>query len=124
MKQLPGFYRSKDTPGTLTRLCSGHVCPVRVGNAELETIGHTMSYDHKRKAGNAADVWKHFILLTVAEKLLAQHDRKTEFDYVESHCGQGIYPLLPGGAWLTGIHKLTSSSENLLQGRYKRYCQD
>lgn len=80
-----------------------------------------MPYDHTTKAGNAGDVWKHYILLCVAEGIQRQHTGEADFLYVETHCGQGVYPLLPEGAWQQGVGRLTHSPEYLQQERYSRY---
>jgi len=34
------------------------------------------AYDHAANAGNAADVWKHFILMSVVESLLREDGRR------------------------------------------------
>jgi len=41
-----------------------------------------MRYNHRNHAGNAGDVWKHFILAEVAEYLLA---KEKNLVYIESH---------------------------------------
>jgi 23S rRNA (adenine2030-N6)-methyltransferase len=48
------------------------------------------SYDHRVHAGNAGDVWKHFILAEVADGLLASGQTMV---YTESHAGRPEYPL-------------------------------
>lgn len=65
------------------------------------------SYDHGPRAGNKADVWKHFILLSTVEILLRQEGlRGTPFHYLETHCGKGLYLLDQKGAWREGIGKM------------------
>jgi len=59
-----------------------------------------MRYNHRSHAGNAGDVWKHFILAEVAEYLLAKENRLV---YVESHVGYPKYPLEKPGEWQDGI---------------------
>jgi 23S rRNA (adenine2030-N6)-methyltransferase len=59
-----------------------------------------MCYNHKIHAGNAGDVWKHFILAEVAEYLLAKEKKLV---YVESHVGYPEYPLAMPGEWQDGI---------------------
>ena len=49
----------------------------------------TIEYNHTTKAGNAGDVWKHFILLTVADSLADTG----QFTYVETHSGIGKHYL-------------------------------
>ena len=59
-----------------------------------------MSYNHRNHAGNAGDVWKHFILAEVAEYLLA---REKNLFYLESHVGYPKYSLEKPGEWQDGI---------------------
>ncbi len=66
-----------------------------------------MAYDHARKAGNLADVWKHFTLLTVLADLVIEADTAAHpFTYLDSHCGEGRYPLAPDGEWREGIGRV------------------
>src|SRR6056297_1992731 len=58
-----------------------------------------MAYDHSRKAGNLGDIWKHAVLVSIAERIKAQND----FRYVESHSGAPIHNLTDGGEWRRGI---------------------
>ncbi len=58
-----------------------------------------MSYYHRVHAGNAGDVWKHFILLEVADRCL---DRGG-LNYAESHVGWPEYALSAPGEWETGV---------------------
>ena len=51
-----------------------------------------MEYDHASHAGNAGDLWKHFILLEVADFLLS---KPGDWIYVESHAGSPEYSLKP-----------------------------
>jgi len=48
------------------------------------------NYDHRVHAGNAGDVWKHFILAEVADSLLASGQSMI---YAESHVGRPEYLL-------------------------------
>jgi 23S rRNA (adenine2030-N6)-methyltransferase len=48
------------------------------------------SYDHRVHAGNAGDVWKHFILAEAADSLLASGQSMV---YAESHAGRPEYLL-------------------------------
>lgn len=61
-----------------------------------------MCYNHRNHAGNAGDVWKHFILAEVVEYLLA---RENGLVYVESHVGYPEYALECPGEWQDGIGK-------------------
>ena len=60
-------------------------------------------YDHKRHAGNAGDVWKHFLLLEAASCLFIP---ERSFVYAESHVGRPEYALCTPGDWVGGIGKL------------------
>ncbi|MCX6678537.1 MAG: 23S rRNA (adenine(2030)-N(6))-methyltransferase RlmJ [Methanothrix sp.] len=63
-------------------------------------MGH---YDHGMHAGNAADVWKHFLLLEAADCLL---DPDGSLVYAESHVGHPQYALRGPGDWEGGMGKL------------------
>jgi 23S rRNA (adenine2030-N6)-methyltransferase len=60
-------------------------------------------YDHRVHAGNAGDVWKHFLLLEAADCLL---DPDGSLVYVESHVGRPDYALTAPGDWEGGIGKI------------------
>jgi 23S rRNA (adenine2030-N6)-methyltransferase len=57
-------------------------------------------YDHREHVGNAGDVWKHFLLLEVADCLLTPD---SSLVYAESHVGRPKYALKPSGDWESGI---------------------
>ncbi|VVB72710.1 Ribosomal RNA large subunit methyltransferase J [uncultured archaeon] len=59
-------------------------------------------YDHRVHAGNAGDVWKHFLLLEAASCLL---DPESSLVYAESHVGRPEYVLKAPGDWEGGIGK-------------------
>ncbi len=63
-------------------------------------MGH---YDHRAHAGNAGDVWKHFMLLEVADCLLTPD---SSLVYAESHVGRPKYALEPSGDWESGIGRI------------------
>ncbi len=63
-------------------------------------MGH---YDHRVHAGNAGDVWKHFLLLEAANCLL---DPDSSLVYAESHVGHPHYSLKASGDWEGGIGRL------------------
>lgn len=65
-----------------------------------------MEYSHSRKVGNEGDVWKHAVLLAVADSLSVS-DRPR---YVESHSGAPVHRLANGGEWQRGIGRVMSSS--------------
>jgi 23S rRNA (adenine2030-N6)-methyltransferase len=57
-------------------------------------------YNHSAHAGNAGDVWKHFLLGEVADHILL---RKPKLIYAESHVGYPEYKLEKPGEWEGGI---------------------
>lgn len=63
-------------------------------------MGH---YDHRVHAGNAGDVWKHFLLLEAADCLLTPD---SSLVYAESHVGRPKYALKPPGDWESGIGRI------------------
>lgn len=78
-------------------------------------------YDHGPRAGNKADVWKHFILLSTVEFLVRQEGPcGTPFHYLETHCGKGLYVLEENGAWREGIGKTASLPAPLASHAYFR----
>lgn len=79
------------------------------------------SYDHGPRAGNRADVWKHFILLSVVDFLAGQRGpHEGPFRYLETHCGKGLYMLEGKGAWKEGIGKMASLPAPLASHPYFR----
>ncbi len=60
-------------------------------------------YDHRAHVGNAGDVWKHFLLLEVANCLLTPD---SSLVYAESHVGRPKYALKPSGDWESGIGRI------------------
>ena len=62
-----------------------------------------MAYDHAKKAGNQGDVWKHFVLVTLADKLPENSDT---VHYIECHAGAPIHKLKQPGEWQNGIGKI------------------
>jgi 23S rRNA (adenine2030-N6)-methyltransferase len=62
-------------------------------------------YDHRVHAGNAGDVWKHFLLVEAADFLLTLD---SSLVYAESHVGRPEYALRIPGEWNGGIGKLWS----------------
>ena len=74
-----------------------------------------MDYAHARHAGNAGDVFKHTALLAVLEELLRE---AAPLEYLETHAGDGLYPLGSNGEWSDGIQRLWNFSAGGLVGRY------
>ncbi len=62
-----------------------------------------MDYAHARHAGNVGDVFKHVALVAVLEELLKD---PLPLRYVESHAGDGMFPLGSNGEWSAGIQLL------------------
>jgi 23S rRNA (adenine2030-N6)-methyltransferase len=60
-------------------------------------------YGHRFHAGNVGDVWKHCVLATVLARVV---DEARHVVYLETHAGEGSYPLLPTGEWTEGIGRL------------------
>jgi 23S rRNA (adenine2030-N6)-methyltransferase len=60
-------------------------------------------YDHRVHAGNAGDVWKHFLLLEAADCLLTPD---SSLVYAESHVGYPVYSLSARGEWEGGIGRI------------------
>lgn len=59
-------------------------------------------YHHRFHAGNVGDVWKHCVLVATIEALAV--DRPVHL--IETHAGEGRYPLGPTGEWTEGIGRL------------------
>ena len=62
-----------------------------------------MADKHNEKVGNRADVWKHFILCGVVDSLLRGHADTHSFNYVDTHCSLGHFPLPENGQWKQGV---------------------
>jgi len=73
-----------------------------------------MDYAHARHAGNAGDVLKHVALVAVLEELLRD---PSPLEYVETHAGDGLFPLGSAGEWGDGVQRVWGAREGLL-GRY------
>jgi 23S rRNA (adenine2030-N6)-methyltransferase len=78
-------------------------------------------YDHRIHAGNAGDVWKHFLLLEAADCLL---DDKAGLVYAESHVGRPCYLLEGPGEWAGGIGRLLPILPSLCIFPYFRILSD
>jgi 23S rRNA (adenine2030-N6)-methyltransferase len=62
-----------------------------------------VNYRHHFHAGNAADVFKHLILVEVLRALTA---KETPFCVIDTHAGAGRYRLKPPGEFEQGIGRL------------------
>ncbi|HPC90578.1 MAG TPA: 23S rRNA (adenine(2030)-N(6))-methyltransferase RlmJ [Methanothrix sp.] len=69
-----------------------------------------VSYDHRRHAGNAGDVWKHFIVCEAAGFLIELGTGADAacggLNYAESHAGRPDYILRAPGEWQGGIGRV------------------
>ncbi len=74
-----------------------------------------MDYAHARHAGNAGDVFKHVALIAALEELLRD---EAPLEYVETHAGDGLYPLGSAGEWGDGIQRVWNFTGGGLVGRY------
>jgi 23S rRNA (adenine2030-N6)-methyltransferase len=75
-------------------------------------------YSHRFHAGNVGDVWKHCALVTVLDRLAARPGRVA---YLETHAGEGRYPLGPTGEWTEGIGRLAGPDAADGDGAVARY---
>ena len=73
-----------------------------------------MMYDHSSKAGNKGDVWKHFALATVVDRLPSSDT----FRYVDTHCGAPQHELRAGGEWEDGVGKVLDGCAALRRHGY------
>jgi 23S rRNA (adenine2030-N6)-methyltransferase len=74
-----------------------------------------MDYAHARHAGNVGDVFKHVALTAVLEELLKD---PLPLRYVESHAGDGMFPLGSNGEWSAGIQLLWELKGQDAAGRF------
>ena len=71
-----------------------------------------MPYDHSRKAGNRGDVWKHFILVALADAIPPGADGSKSFRYVESHAGAPLHSLDNNREWRSGVDTITGNASD------------
>ncbi len=74
-----------------------------------------MDYAHARHAGNVGDVFKHVALVALLEELLKD---PAPLRYVESHAGDGMFPLGSNGEWSAGIQLLWDLKGDDAAGRF------
>ncbi len=78
-------------------------------------------YEHDSRAGNRADVWKHFLLLSTLDLLVGQGALgEAPFRYLETHCGKGLYLLGEARGWKEAIGKTTPLAASLARHPYFR----
>jgi 23S rRNA (adenine2030-N6)-methyltransferase len=76
-------------------------------------------YGHRFHAGNIGDVWKHCALVEILSRVAAAREPVA---YVESHAGDGCYPLAGTGEWSEGIGRLWNAEPtDLGDGAAARY---
>ncbi|MBW8192181.1 23S rRNA (adenine(2030)-N(6))-methyltransferase RlmJ [Neiella marina] len=66
-----------------------------------------MVYEHKTKAGNLGDVFKHLALVQMLEGLLTHHQGK-HFCYADTYAGRPDYAVTSSKGWRKGAGKLLS----------------
>ena len=71
-----------------------------------------MPYDHSRKAGNRGDVWKHFVLVALADAIPSGAEGAESFRYVESHAGAPLHCLNNNGEWRHGVGKIIGNASD------------
>jgi 23S rRNA (adenine2030-N6)-methyltransferase len=64
-------------------------------------------YSHRFHAGNVGDVWKHCALVELLRRVASSARRVA---YVDTHAGDGRYPLGPTGEWREGIGRLWTAA--------------
>ncbi len=88
------------------------------------TVDGLPDYSHRFHAGNVGDVWKHCALVELLRFLAATPGRP---GYLESHAGEGHYPLGPTGEWTEGIGRLWNlmpeRDGDEAVGRYVELCR-
>ncbi len=72
--------------------------------------GGVTDYSHRFHAGNVGDVWKHCALVAVLRRAVATAGRVA---YLDTHAGEGRYPLGPTGEWTEGIGRLAIAGDGL-----------
>jgi 23S rRNA (adenine2030-N6)-methyltransferase len=81
----------------------------------------TPDYSHRHHAGNVGDVWKHLVLVEVLRRVAPLG----RVEYVESHAGEGVYPLGATGEWTDGIGRLRDAGDDDgALARYLALCGD
>ena len=71
-----------------------------------------MNYDHARKAGNRADVWKHFWLCELVRGL--RPDQTGCVSVLDCHCGAGLYDRRKAEQWDDGIGRFAGNAADSL----------
>jgi 23S rRNA (adenine2030-N6)-methyltransferase len=96
---------------------------VSTPRSRYQPAGDDPTYSHRFHAGNVGDVWKHCGLVEILRRLPAAPAR---VHYLETHAGEGRYPLGPTGEWSEGIGHLWRSGGGVRGdhpvGRYVAIC--
>src|SRR5260370_34218223 len=79
-----------------------------------------MDCAHASDAGNGGDVFKHVALVALLEELLRD---PAPLLYIETHAGDGLYPLGSAGEWGAGVQQIWKAEGGLV-GRYARLARD
>jgi 23S rRNA (adenine2030-N6)-methyltransferase len=80
-------------------------------------------YSHRFHAGNVGDVWKHCALIEVLRRTAATTGRGP-IAYLDTHAGDGRYPLAATGEWTDGIGRLWNMMHaNESVARYVALCR-
>jgi 23S rRNA (adenine2030-N6)-methyltransferase len=72
----------------------------------LDADSRPPDYSHRFHAGNVGDVWKHCALVAALDRL----ERAGSVRFLDTHAGEGGYPLGPTGEWSEGIGRLWHAS--------------
>jgi len=79
----------------------------------------TFDYDHRFKAGNVADVFKHCVLRAWVSAL----QNNSAVHVLETHGGSGTYKLPPQGEWQQGIGLLDAADGKTAPAMVRGYVE-
>ena len=84
--------------------------------------GAEPDYGHRFHAGNVGDVWKHCVLVEVLRRAVTGAARVA---YLDTHAGEGRYPLAATGEWTEGIGRVWNASpgDGDAVARYVALCR-
>lgn len=82
-------------------------------------LRNPMAYDHSRKAGNLGDVWKHSVLVALADVVSGNSE---PFRYVECHAGAPIHELTKNAEWRRGVDTFTREASG--RSRYAAMARE
>jgi len=85
--------------------------------------GEAPDYGHRFHAGNVGDVWKHCALADILRRVAGAG----RVAYLDTHAGEGSYPLAATGEWTEGIGRLWAAADatagNDAVARYVALCR-